>query len=71
MLTLSARAQHIVMFQPGTAAIVADVSWIFKLHLFLGLAVFLLFPFMRLARIWNAPIRYLGRRYQIVRIYGD
>lgn len=71
MLALSAWAQHIVTFRPGAAALVADVSWIFKLHLFLGLTVFLLFPFTRLVHIWSAPIWYLGRRYQIVRLRGD
>jgi len=71
MLALCAWAQHIVTFRPGAAALVADVSWIFKLHLFLGLTVFLLFPFTRLVHIWSAPIWYLGRRYQIVRLRGD
>ena len=71
MLKLSTWAQHIVTFRPGAAAIVADVSWVFKLHLFLGLTVFLLFPFTRLVHIWSAPVWYLGRRYQIVRMRGD
>ncbi len=61
-------AQGIWTFQPGVAAYVAGAHWIFKLHLFLGLTVFLVFPFTRLVHVWSAPIWYLGRRgYQIVR----
>ena len=43
-------------------------SWIFKLHIFLGLTIFLLFPFTRLVHMLSAPVRYLWRPgYQIVR----
>jgi nitrate reductase gamma subunit len=50
------------------AALVADAHWIFKLHLFLGMTIFLVFPFTRLVHVWSAPIWYLGRRgYQVVR----
>lgn len=67
MLLLADWAQHIVTFRPGAAAYVAHVPWIYKIHLFLGLTVFLVFPFTRLVHIWSAPVWYLGRRYQIVR----
>lgn len=67
MIVLSDWAQRIVTFQPGAATLVAGVPWIYKIHLFLGLTVFLLFPFTRLVHIWSAPVWYLGRRYQIVR----
>lgn len=68
MIVLSDWAQRIVTFRPGAAAIVAGVPWVFKIHLFLGLTIFLLFPFTRLVHIWSVPVWYLGRRYQIVRI---
>ncbi len=67
MLVLADWAQYIVTFRPGAAAIVANVPWVYKIHLFLGMTVFLLFPFTRLVHIWSAPVWYLGRRYQIVR----
>lgn len=70
MIALSDWAQRIVTFRPGAAAFVAHVPWIYKAHLFLGLTVFLVFPFTRLVHIWSAPIWYLGRRYQIVRPRG-
>ena len=61
-------AQGIVTLNPGAASFVADVSPIFKLHIFLGMTIFLVFPFTRLVHVWSAPIWYLGRRgYQVVR----
>ena len=61
-------AQGILTLQPGVSALVADVSPIFKLHLFLGMTIFLVFPFTRLVHVWSAPVWYLGRRgYQVVR----
>lgn len=61
-------AQGILTLQPGVAGLVAEVNPIFKLHLFLGMTIFLVFPFTRLVHIWSAPIWYLGRSsYQIVR----
>ncbi|MBI5920783.1 MAG: respiratory nitrate reductase subunit gamma, partial [Betaproteobacteria bacterium] len=42
---------------------------LFKLHLFIGLTIFLIFPFTRLVHIWSgfAAIGYLTRAYQLVR----
>lgn len=65
-------AQGIVTFNSGAADQIADAALVFKLHLFLGLTIFLLFPFTRLAHVASgffAPLRYLFLRpgYQIVR----
>lgn len=70
MLLLADWAQRIVTFRGGAAAVIADANWIYKLHIFLGLTMFLVFPFTRLVHIWSAPIWYLGRSYQIVRQRG-
>lgn len=68
MVALMEWAQHIVTFRPGAAEFVGGVSLIFKIHLVLGMTIFLIFPFTRLVHIWSAPIWYIGRRgYQIVR----
>lgn len=68
MIQFMTWAQGIWTFQPDAAAYVAGAHWIFKLHLFLGLTVFLVFPFTRLVHIWSAPVWYLGRQgYQVVR----
>ena len=61
-------AQGILTLQSGAWRFVADVHPIFKAHLFLGMTIFLVFPFTRLVHVWSAPIWYLGRRgYQVVR----
>ncbi|HCR97831.1 MULTISPECIES: respiratory nitrate reductase subunit gamma [Halomonas] len=70
MLTLASWAQAIVFFNGGAANYLQDVSWIFKLHIFLGLTIILLFPFTRLVHVWSAPFGYLTRRYQLVRKRG-
>ncbi len=67
MLLLADWAQRIVTFRGGAAEVIADVSWIFKLHLFFGITLFLVFPFSRLVHIWSAPVGYAGRPYQLVR----
>ncbi len=68
MLTLMAWAQNIVTFDGlEAAAAVANVGFLFKLHLVLGMTIFLLFPFSRLVHIWSAPVGYLKRPYQVVR----
>jgi nitrate reductase gamma subunit len=50
------------------ASLIQDVNFIFKLHMFFGMTVFLLFPFTRLVHVWSVPLSYLGRAYQIVRV---
>ncbi len=61
-------AQGIFTFQGDAASHVADVHIIFKLHIFLGLTILLIFPFTRLVHMLSAPVRYLWRGgYQIVR----
>jgi hypothetical protein len=55
-------------FNPGAADLLLDAYFIYKLHIVLGLTLFLITPFTRLVHIWSAPIWYLGRRgYQVVR----
>ncbi len=61
-------AQRILTFRGGAWELVAHAHPIFKAHLFLGLTIFLVFPFTRLVHIFSAPVWYLGRRgYQLVR----
>lgn len=67
MLVLGEWAQHIVTFRPGAADFVANVHWVYKLHIFLGVTTFLVFPFTRLVHIWSAPLTYVTRQYQVVR----
>lgn len=68
MVKFMAWAQGIFTFQAGAAEFVAGVHPIFKLHLFLGMTILLLFPFTRLVHMLSAPVRYLWRPgYQVVR----
>jgi len=68
MLNLMGWARNIVTFDPVEAVeAVSHVGLLFKLHLFLGLTVFLVFPFSRLVHIWSAPVTYPVRPYQVVR----
>ena len=68
MLILSSWAQGIATFRPDAAALVG-LDWPFKVHMVLGMTIFLLFPFSRLVHIWSglASVVYLFRPYQIVR----
>lgn len=68
MLNLMAWAQNIVIFNPVAAvAAMGEIGFLFKLHIVLGLTIFLVFPFSRLVHIWSAPVTYVARPYQVVR----
>ena len=68
MLALSDWAQRIMTFRPDASALVA-LAWPCKIHLVLGMSIFLLFPFSRLVHVWSgfASLAYLVRPYQVVR----
>lgn len=64
-------AQGIFTFDLGAALLIADVHWVFKAHLFLGLTIFVVFPFTRLVHMLSVPVRYFWRPgYQVVRTRG-
>ena len=68
MLLLMSWAQNIVTFDPAEAsASIASVHIIFKLHVFLGMSLFVVFPFSRLVHVWSVPVKYFNRNYQVVR----
>jgi nitrate reductase gamma subunit len=69
MINLMTWAQHVLTFRPDASGYVSDVALVFKLHLLLGMTLFLVFPFSRLVHIWSglASVRYLVRPHQIVR----
>lgn len=68
MIQFANWAQKIVTFQGGAAQHILNQSLIFKLHIVLGLTIFLVFPFTRLVHMFSAPLKYLLRPgYQIVR----
>lgn len=66
MIVLAEWVQSILYLHPAPE-LMSNVNGIYKLHVFLGMSVFLFFPFTRLVHVWSAPFGYLGRAYQIVR----
>ena len=69
MLRLSDWAQRVFTFSVGGAEGLIGIAWPFKVHLVLGMTIFLLFPFSRLVHVWSgfAAVAYLFRPYQVVR----
>ena len=69
MMKLAGWAQTIVTFQAGAPELLAEAGWIFKLHMFLGMSIFFIFPFTRLVHVWSGigTVAYLVRPYQVVR----
>ncbi|MEJ7137991.1 respiratory nitrate reductase subunit gamma [Amphibiibacter pelophylacis] len=69
MVQLMSWAQRIVTLRGDAASYVEDASIIFKLHLFMGMTLFVIFPFTRLVHVWSGfgALAYLGRAWQLVR----
>jgi nitrate reductase gamma subunit len=69
MMSLAEWAQRIVTFRSGAVELLAHAGWVFKAHMFLGMTVFLIFPFTRLVHVWSGfgTLAYLVRPYQMVR----
>lgn len=72
MIRLAEWAQHIVTFRSGAVEMLAGAGWVFKTHLFLGMTIFLVFPFTRLVHVWSgfAATTYAARAWQLVRPRG-
>ncbi|GMU72811.1 MAG: nitrate reductase subunit gamma [Burkholderiales bacterium] len=71
-LQLVAYVQGIVIFRGGNAELLVGVPWVYQAHIALGLTIFLVFPFTRMAHIWSgfATVAYLFRPPQLVRTRG-
>ncbi|RLM53093.1 respiratory nitrate reductase subunit gamma [Halobellus sp. Atlit-31R] len=69
MVLLMTWAQHIVTFRGDAAGFIVDAPLVFKLHLFMGMSLFVIFPFTRLVHVWSGfgAVAYLGRAFQLVR----
>ncbi len=69
MVRLMTWCQYIISFNGQAAAQIVDVSPVFKLHMVMGMTLFVLFPFTRLVHVWSgfASLAYLGRAWQLVR----
>ncbi len=61
-------ANGILTLDPAAPDLIKEVALVYKLHIVLGLTLFLITPFTRLVHIWSAPLTYLIRPgFQIVR----
>jgi len=69
MMKLAEWAQRVVTLRGGGAELIADVDTVFKLHMILGMTIFVVFPFTRLVHVWSgfATVVYAFRPYQLVR----
>ncbi|MFZ6719208.1 respiratory nitrate reductase subunit gamma [Undibacterium sp. Ji49W] len=69
MVLLMTWAQHIVTFKGDAAEFIVVAPLLFKLHLFMGLSLFVIFPFTRLVHVWSgfASVTYISRAWQLVR----
>jgi nitrate reductase gamma subunit len=69
MVLLMEWAQRIVTLRGDAAQMIVAAPLIFKLHLFMGMSLFVIFPFTRLVHVWSGfgALAYLGRAYQLVR----
>ncbi|MDO8653539.1 MAG: respiratory nitrate reductase subunit gamma [Undibacterium sp.] len=69
MVLLMTWAQHIVTFKGDAAEFIVAAPLLFKLHLFMGLSLFVIFPFTRLVHVWSgfASVGYISRAWQLVR----
>jgi nitrate reductase gamma subunit len=69
MMALGEWAQRLVTFRAGGAELLVNLDWPYKIHLVLGMTIFLLFPFSRLVHVWSGfgSLAYLVRPYQVVR----
>lgn len=69
MMRLAEWGQRIVTFRSGAVELLTGAGWIFKTHMFLGMSIFLIFPFTRLVHVWSGfgTLAYVLRPYQVVR----
>jgi len=72
MIRLAEWGQRIVTFRGGAVDLLEGAGWVFKTHLFLGMTIFLVFPFTRLVHVWSgfAATTYAVRAWQLVRPRG-
>ena len=68
MVKFMSWANGMLTLNPAAPEMIKNVALVYKLHIILGLTLFLITPFTRLVHIWSAPVWYLLRPgFQIVR----
>jgi nitrate reductase gamma subunit len=69
MVQLMTWAQHVVTLRGDAPQFVVNTPLLFRLHLLMGMTLFVIFPFTRLVHVWSgfASVTYLSRAWQLVR----
>ena len=68
MMNMANWAQCIILFKSSAYSFIINEHIVFKMHIFLGMTIFLIFPFTRLVHIFSIPVKYVfSTEYQIVR----
>jgi len=68
MYNLMSWSRYLLTLRPVEAVeYISSVHWLYKMHVTLGITLFVLFPFSRLVHIWSVPVQYVVRSYQVVR----
>ena len=68
MLNLMNWSRYVLTLRPNEAVeYISGVHWIYKMHVTLGITIFVLFPFSRLVHVWSVPVQYVKRNYKVVR----
>ncbi len=71
MVLVMGWANGLLTFNPAAADLIIDAYWVYKVHIVLGLTIFLITPFTRLVHVWSIPLFFLLRPgYQLVRSRG-
>lgn len=66
--SLGVWAQKVITFQPDAGAVIAGHNLIYKLHIGVGLFIFIIFPYTKLMHMLVIPVGYFFRSgYQLVR----
>ncbi len=61
-------AQKVITFQPDAGSIIMDHSITYKLHIVIGLFIFMIFPYTKLMHMFVLPLAYFFRSgFQMVR----
>lgn len=61
-------AQKVITFQPDAGTVLAGHSLLYKLHITIGLLIFMIFPYTKLMHMLVLPVAYFFRSgYQLVR----
>ncbi len=66
--SLGVWAQKVITFQPDAGAVIAGHSVLYKIHITIGLIIFMIFPYTKLMHLLVFPVTYFFRSgYQLIR----